>query len=160
MLMTERFVIVVGARGKKKRPALLTRSLDAFPQRTRVEILQSREDRHERENGKRESTCRFCEKRITGSRGRHLAHFDPDDSCVAACIQAPEATLIHVNEILREANKRREAKKRVAEVAQLAAADRTIRKQIRIDHQCNTFAGEEVDDKLAGPWCRQDFPSQ
>ena len=101
-------------------------------------------DRH----GNRESTCRFCDKRITGSHGRHLAHFDPGDNCVQTCVKAPEATLIHVNDILREQKTRREAKKRVAEVAQLAAADRVVRKQMRIDHQCNSFAGEEVDDKL------------
>ena len=63
-------------------------------------------------NGNRETICKFCDKRITGSHGRHLAHFDPGDSCVQTCVKAPEATLIHVNDILREKKTRREAKKR------------------------------------------------
>ena len=89
---------------------------------------------------------------------RHVAHFDPNDKSVGTCTHAPESVLIAVEHILCAVVTKRESKKRVAEQAALASADRTVRKQIKIDVQCNSFGKDVVDNKLCRAFVSAGIP--
>ena len=109
-------------------------------------------------NGNRSSCCRFCKKNFSGSHARHVAHFDPDDTGVGTCHMAPESVLTHVSAILKEKINKASAKKRAHDLAQLANADRTVRKQQKIDNICNAFSREEVDNKACRAWISVGIP--
>ena len=104
----------------------------------------TKKDKH----GNKTSTCRSCAKQLSGSHMRHVAHFDPHDASVSTCDQAPEHVLNVITEILRSIHTQRETKKRAADAAALASADRQVRKQMKIDVQCNAYGKDEIDDKL------------
>ena len=109
-------------------------------------------------NGNRLSSCRFCEKTFSGSHGRHVAHFDPTDMSIITCEKAPEGVLNHVSSILQDKLTKLVSKKHLHDLAQLASADRTAKKQQKIDHICNSFSRDEVDNKICRAFISAGIP--